>query len=126
MIVSGNCLFQITSEEETFKVGFLYSSLDSERWPEGFSAIYSAEIALKRIEAANILPKGVKIELVPEATDCDPMRARDSVLRLLNENDVKMFIGKVFKKFSACSVSEHSASFSDQLIFFKKKTRLIE
>ena len=82
-----------TNCEESFKVGFLYSSLDSTRWPEGFTALYSAEIALEKVKDAAVLPEGVSLDLIPVATDCDTAKARDNVLRLLEENEVKLFIG---------------------------------
>ena len=78
---------------QTFKVAFLYSSLNSESWPEGFTAVYSAQIALQKIHESGMLPPGVDLELVYVATDCDPIRARELVMTLMLDEEIKLFIG---------------------------------
>ena len=57
------------------------------------SAAYSADIALSKIRESDILPPGVDMELVFVPTDCDANIARDSVMQLIKDDDIKVFIG---------------------------------
>ena len=81
------------NDEHVVKVGLLYSSINSTVWPAAFTATYAAELAVQKIHESGLLPNGTSLEIVPIATDCDADVARATGLAVLEEDQIKVFIG---------------------------------
>ena len=62
-------------------------------WPAGFTSVYSAEIAMEKVRQSTVMPQGVEMQLEFFATDCDPVKARETVMTLMERDDIKLFVG---------------------------------